>query len=54
MGKRFLFFQLMGVTIVAIENTHKNSYKPHTAVIKNFHLSIPATQVPIQHNLKKK
>lgn len=39
----------MGVTIVAVENMHKNSYKPHTEVIKIFHLSIPTTQVLIQN-----
>lgn len=32
---------------------HKNSYKPHTAVIKNFHISIPVSQVPIQYNARK-
>lgn len=46
----FFFFQFRGVTIVAAENMHKISYKPHTEVIKILHLSIPATQVLIQNS----
>lgn len=54
-GKSFLFyFSAYGRNHCGYWKYAQNCFKPHAAVIRDFHFSVPAAQVPIQHNPKEK